>query len=82
MITEQIYYNDVYCTEFTAVLEEISQDDKGVWVRLSRTAFYPEGGGQPCDTGSLEWREQFEDSCQPEVHRAYCQRTDSCALWL
>lgn len=69
MITEQIYYNDVYCTEFTAVLEEISQDDKGVWVRLSRTAFYPEGGGQPCDTGSLEWREQFEDSCQPEVHR-------------
>lgn len=70
MLTEQIYYQDVYCTAFTAAVEEIREDEKGVWVRLSRTAFYPEGGGQPCDTGSLEWKLQFAGSCQPEICRA------------
>jgi len=48
--TEPMYYVDAYVKEFDAkVLEVIN----GKHVALDRTYFYPEGGGQPSDQGSL-----------------------------
>jgi len=48
--TKQIYYKNPYVREFRARVLR-SFDD---YVVLDRTAFYPEGGGQPSDIGSLE----------------------------
>jgi misacylated tRNA(Ala) deacylase len=42
---------DSYIQEFTARVERVD----GPNVVLDRTAFYPGGGGQPCDLGKLRW---------------------------
>jgi alanyl-tRNA synthetase len=55
MTTEKLYYADPYLREFTAHIVEAVPLDDGSWsVILDCTAFYPEGGGQPCDTGCLD----------------------------
>ena len=52
-MNERLYYEDAYCTRFTAqVTERLTLKDISA-VRLSRSAFYPTSGGQPHDTGSL-----------------------------
>ncbi len=50
--TKALYYKDPYAQDFEArVLQPI-----GGYVVLDRTSFYPEGGGQPSDIGTLEGR--------------------------
>ena len=49
-MSEAIYWNESYCKEFESAVESV-KDDK--YVVLDKTAFYPVGGGQPHDTGSL-----------------------------
>lgn len=53
-MTERLYYDDSHLTEFDArvLAVEASRDGRTV-VKLDRTAFYPTGGGQPTDTGTL-----------------------------
>jgi len=53
-ITERLYYRDSHLIEFDARVVDISERVSG-WlaVTLDRTAFYPTGGGQPSDTGTL-----------------------------
>lgn len=53
MTTDRLYYKDVYQTEFQAEVLECREWKNGYSIRLSATAFYPEGGGQPYDTGTL-----------------------------
>lgn len=53
MITEKLYYKDVYMQEFTAEVLDCREGKKGYLAVLDATAFYPEGGGQPYDTGTL-----------------------------
>jgi alanyl-tRNA synthetase len=48
--TEQMYYVDAYKKEFDA---EVVKVVNGKYVVLDRTCFYPEGGGQPADSGFL-----------------------------
>ena len=48
-MTERLYYLDPYLKEFTGRV--VKTTDRGVV--LDRTAFYPTGGGQPCDFGTL-----------------------------
>src|SRR5581483_5077526 len=52
--TERLYYNDSRLLEFDARVVDLDErDDGAVAVVLDRTAFYPTGGGQPNDTGTL-----------------------------
>jgi alanyl-tRNA synthetase len=52
--TDRLYYEDQGRTEFEAVvLEVFDRDDGGFDVVLDQTMFYPEGGGQPPDQGTL-----------------------------
>src|SRR6266513_2690720 len=52
--TERLYYHDSRLLEFDAVVISVSERDDGqIAVTLDRTAFYPTGGGQPTDTGTL-----------------------------
>ena len=48
-MTDALYHTDAYCREFEAVVTAV----EGQAVALDRTAFYPGGGGQPNDTGTL-----------------------------
>jgi misacylated tRNA(Ala) deacylase len=48
----ELFAVDAYRTEFDATVTEV--DHEGGRVRLARTAFYPVGGGQPADTGTLK----------------------------
>ncbi len=48
-MTQLLYQTDSYLSRFEATATEV----KGAQVALDRTAFYPHGGGQPCDTGVL-----------------------------
>ena len=53
-MTDRLYYNDPYLTEFDARVVAVERlDDGRVGAVLDRTAFYPTSGGQPFDTGSL-----------------------------
>lgn len=49
-MTEQLYHSDAYMKQFEATVTGVSE--RGV--QLDRTAFYPGGGGQPHDVGSLK----------------------------
>ncbi|MCS7260786.1 MAG: DHHA1 domain-containing protein [Anaerolineae bacterium] len=52
-MTERLYDADPYCTRFRARLIETQTLGNRLAVVLDRTAFYPTGGGQPHDTGTL-----------------------------
>ncbi|MBS7647310.1 MAG: alanine--tRNA ligase [Candidatus Bathyarchaeia archaeon] len=48
--TEELYYKDQYMKSFEAKVLKVF---KNQYIVLDRTCFYPEGGGQPADTGFL-----------------------------
>ena len=54
METEKLYYADPFLTDFTATVLDCQPGKNGYLVTLDRTAFYPEGGGQPADHGVLD----------------------------
>ena len=53
MRTERLYYENAHLRQFTAKVLECRQENGSYAVCLDRTAFYPEGGGQPADRGEL-----------------------------
>ena len=54
METEKLYYADPFLKTFTATVLDCQPGKNGFVVTLDRTAFYPEGGGQPADHGTLD----------------------------
>lgn len=53
MATERLYYESQYTRAFSSRVVTCVQEGGGWLVTLERTAFYPEGGGQPGDRGTL-----------------------------
>ena len=52
-MAEKLFYEDPFLVEFTARVLSCTTDKEGFAVTLDRTAFYPEGGGQNADHGTL-----------------------------
>ena len=50
-MVEELFRQDAYLKDAEATVTAL--DERGV--RLDRSIFYPTGGGQPGDTGSLRW---------------------------
>lgn len=53
METRKLYYENCHLQEFNANVIACLETEKGFLVELDATAFYPEGGGQACDLGTL-----------------------------
>ena len=62
-LTKELYYDDAYLNEFQATVLSCEEGKKGYALTLDATVFYPEGGGQPYDTGTLNEAKVLE------VHR-------------
>ncbi|MDN4606284.1 alanyl-tRNA editing protein [Sporosarcina highlanderae] len=55
MLKDRFYYQDAYLKNFTAKIIHRGEDEKGrPYIVLDNTAFYPTGGGQPHDTGTID----------------------------
>jgi len=87
-MTERLYYNDSFLYDFDAQVADLRemtrQGTSSTWmVKLDRTAFYPTGGGQPFDTGTLtafsksgtELKVKVEDVFEDEAGEIW-HRTD------
>ncbi|HKF56590.1 MAG TPA: alanine--tRNA ligase-related protein, partial [Blastocatellia bacterium] len=68
METERLYFTDSDLLEFIASVAEVREAANATHIVLDRTAFYPTGGGQPNDTGSIAGVEII-DVAEDEVGR-------------
>lgn len=54
MLKDRLYYAEPDCHSFTSQVLKLEKDEnEKPYVVLDRTAFYPTGGGQPHDTGTI-----------------------------
>ena len=52
-MTVKLYDTDSYLYEFSCKVTSLYSDNDYIYIETDRTAFFPEGGGQTCDKGSL-----------------------------
>ncbi|WP_433750892.1 alanyl-tRNA editing protein [Paenibacillus amylolyticus] len=53
-MTQKIYYDSAYTREWHTTITGKMDKEDGVYIMLAETAFYPHGGGQPCDLGRID----------------------------
>ncbi|MFN7709947.1 MAG: alanine--tRNA ligase-related protein [Holosporales bacterium] len=53
MTTQKLYLEDTYQFNFEGLIQKAGKDEKGFFIILDQTAFYPQGGGQPSDHGLI-----------------------------
>ena len=58
-MTKKLYLQDTYQFDFESLIQEVGKDEKGIFIILDQTAFYPQGGGQPSDHGVIR-NDHFE----------------------
>ena len=52
-MTDKLFYKDLYLRRFEAEITKVEKSKDNFALLLDRTAFYPVGGGQPCDKGTI-----------------------------
>ena len=77
--TERLYYDDQERMEFEAVVLEVFEHDEETYdVVLDQTMFYPEGGGQPPDHGTLSTEDVTANVTDVQIHDGVVvHRTDA-----
>ena len=53
-MTKPVYLKDTYLFEFNSSITHQGKDEKGNYILLDQTIFYPQGGGQPSDVGIIK----------------------------
>lgn len=56
-MTLKLYEQNAYLKQFTATVVSCEETEGGYGIVLDQTAFFPEGGGQDADTGTLNGRQ-------------------------
>ncbi|WP_227352879.1 alanine--tRNA ligase [Haladaptatus salinisoli] len=75
--TERLYYEDQNRTDFEAVVLDVFEREEGYDVVLDQTMFYPEGGGQPGDHGTLSTDERTVQVTDAQIRNGVVlHRTD------
>lgn len=77
METRKLYYEDCHMRQFTAIVtgcSGCSECGKGWQITLNQTAFYPEGGGQACDLGTLDDVRVLDVQEQGDAVIHYCDK--------
>ncbi|MGQ7887926.1 alanyl-tRNA editing protein [Paenibacillus sp. WC2504] len=52
-MSKKLYYDSAYIREWQTTISRVMEREDGYYVLLDETAFYPHGGGQPCDEGHI-----------------------------
>ena len=76
METEKLYYENPFLRQFAATVLSCEEGKGGYLVTLDCTAFYPEGGGQPADHGTLG------DVAVTDVHEKNGVIFHTCEKWV
>lgn len=71
-MTEKLYEQDAHLARFSARVLSCDETKHGYEVVLDRTAFYPEGGGQPGDTGTIAGIPVTDTHASDGMVRHYC----------
>jgi len=53
--TDLKYLNDTYVDTGAGIVQRVGRDERGPYIVLNQTIFYPQGGGQPSDVGFLQF---------------------------
>lgn len=53
-MTNKLYYENTYLKEWESEVKDVIQEKDRFLIVLDRTAFFPEGGGQPSDKGYID----------------------------
>ncbi|MGA7525034.1 MAG: DHHA1 domain-containing protein [Acidobacteriaceae bacterium] len=83
-IAERLYYKDSFLTSFAGVVTDVreltSSGGESVWqLAFDRTGFYPDSGGQPCDTGLI--RATSPGGVTLEIPVESVEEDDSGQVW-
>ncbi|SET98180.1 alanyl-tRNA synthetase [Salinibacillus kushneri] len=75
MTTEKLYYQNPYIQSFSSRILQCETDELGCFYAvLKQTAFYPTGGGQPHDTGTINDVQVYDVEEVDGVIRHYIDR--------
>ena len=85
MATDLLYFRDAYLRNFTGTVvarldPDVDDGDRRA-VALDRTAFYPTGGGQPHDTGTLGGADRDGRAQGRRSRVAHAWKAARCPRW-
>lgn len=76
-MTELLFYTDTDIHTFNAEVITAEITEKGLLVILDKTAFYPEGGGQPADRGTLAGLQVIDVQKKDDIVSHYLQMPEN-----